>query len=73
VRALVEKRRFGKLFLKGSEIFFARLIISHSRQGSLNENLKFLPGNMITGGDIKIVAHLRREGLSKALYAPMTL
>jgi hypothetical protein len=69
----VEKRCFGNLFLKRREIFFARSIISHSQQGSLNENLKFLPGNMITDGDIKIATQYLREDPSKALYAPMTL
>jgi hypothetical protein len=59
--------------MKRSDFFFAISIISHSRQGSLNENLKFLPGNMITDGDIKTVAQRLREDLSKALYAPTAL
>jgi hypothetical protein len=69
----VEKRCFGKLSEEARKFFFARSIISHSQQGSLNENLKFLPGNMITDGDIKIAAQYLREDPSKALYAPMTL
>ena len=70
---LRREKALWKSFLKGKRFFFARSIISHAWPGSLNENLKFLPGNMTTDGDIETGAQHLREDLSKALYAPMTL
>jgi hypothetical protein len=55
------EKTLRKVVAEGERIFSARSIISHSWPGSLKENLKFLPGNMITDGDIKTVAQHLRE------------